>query len=154
MWCWSRLLRVPWTARRSNQSILKKISPGCSLEVLQERGPLWGPKTGLLSNIWKWIVQGDTCADKEILLGKFTGVESRRVREPRRTALPRGLQVLWWWDSFPGGLWPIILIQSLSWWRTHRPAKMDTSEKDSGKWTDKRCLLSTFPELFRLVVAY
>ena len=34
LWCWSRLLRVPWTARRSNQSILKKISPGCSLEGL------------------------------------------------------------------------------------------------------------------------
>ena len=32
LWCWSRLLRVPWTARRSNQSILKEISPGCSLE--------------------------------------------------------------------------------------------------------------------------
>ena len=32
LWCWRRLLRVPWTARRSNQSILKKISPGCSLE--------------------------------------------------------------------------------------------------------------------------
>ena len=34
MWCWRRLLRVPWTARRSNQSILKQISPGCSLEGL------------------------------------------------------------------------------------------------------------------------
>ena len=34
MWCWKRLLRVPWTARRSNQSILKEISPGCSLEGL------------------------------------------------------------------------------------------------------------------------
>ena len=34
VWCWRRLLRVPWTARRSNQSILKKISPGCSLEAL------------------------------------------------------------------------------------------------------------------------
>ena len=34
LWCWSRLLRVPWTARRSNQSILKEISPGCSLEGL------------------------------------------------------------------------------------------------------------------------
>ena len=33
-WCWRRLLRVPWTARRSNQSILKEISPGCSLEGL------------------------------------------------------------------------------------------------------------------------
>ena len=34
LWCWRRLLRVPWTARRSNQSILKEISPGCSLEAL------------------------------------------------------------------------------------------------------------------------
>ena len=34
LWCWRRLLRVPWTARRSKQSILKEISPGCSLEVL------------------------------------------------------------------------------------------------------------------------
>ena len=34
VWCWRRLLRVPWTARRSNQSILKEISPGCSLEEL------------------------------------------------------------------------------------------------------------------------
>ena len=34
LWCWRRLLRVPWTARRSNQSILNKISPGCSLEGL------------------------------------------------------------------------------------------------------------------------
>jgi len=34
LWCWRRLMRVPWTARRSNQSILKEISPGCSLEGL------------------------------------------------------------------------------------------------------------------------
>ena len=37
LWCWKRLLRVPWTARRSNQSILKEISPGCSLEGLMLR---------------------------------------------------------------------------------------------------------------------
>ena len=37
LWCWSRLLKVPWTARRSNQSILKEISPGCSLEGLMLR---------------------------------------------------------------------------------------------------------------------
>ena len=44
LWCWGRLLRVPWTARRSNQSILKEISPGCSLEVLMaeaETSILW-----------------------------------------------------------------------------------------------------------------
>ena len=37
LWCWRRLLRIPWTARRSNQSILKEISPGCSLEGLMLR---------------------------------------------------------------------------------------------------------------------
>ena len=37
LWCWRRLLRVPWTARRSNQPILKEISPGCSLEGLMLR---------------------------------------------------------------------------------------------------------------------
>ena len=46
LWCWRRLLRVPWTARRSNQSILKEISPGCSLEGLDaeaETPILWPP---------------------------------------------------------------------------------------------------------------
>ena len=44
---------------------------------------------------------------------------------------------------------PIILIQSLSWWRMHRSAKMDASERDSGKWMDKQCLLLTFPEPYQ-----
>ena len=46
MWCWRRLLRVPWTARRSNQSILKEISPECSLEglIVEAETPiLWPP---------------------------------------------------------------------------------------------------------------
>ena len=46
LWCWRRLLRVPWTARRSNQSILKEIGPGCSLEgmMLKAEIPvLWPP---------------------------------------------------------------------------------------------------------------
>ena len=45
LWCWRRLLRVPWTARRSNQSILKEISPGCSLEglMLKLKLILWPP---------------------------------------------------------------------------------------------------------------
>ena len=44
LWCWRRLLRVPWTARRSNQSILKEISPGCSLEGLMAEAetPIFG----------------------------------------------------------------------------------------------------------------
>ena len=43
LWCWRRLLRVPWTARSSNQSILKEISPGCSLEAEAETPVLWPP---------------------------------------------------------------------------------------------------------------
>ena len=45
LWCWRRLLRIPWTARRSNQSILKEISPGCSLEglMLKLKPILWPP---------------------------------------------------------------------------------------------------------------
>ena len=45
LWCWKRCLRVPWTARRSNQSILKEISPGCSLErlMLKLKQILWPP---------------------------------------------------------------------------------------------------------------
>ena len=43
LWCWKRLLRVPWTARRSNQSILKEISPGCSLQGLMLKPVLWPP---------------------------------------------------------------------------------------------------------------
>ena len=45
LWCWRRLLRVPWTARRSNQSILRDISPGCSLEglMLQAETPIFWP---------------------------------------------------------------------------------------------------------------
>ena len=59
LWCWRRLLRVPWTARRSNQSILKEISPGCSLEglmlklKLQYFGDLmW--RTDSLEKPWCW----------------------------------------------------------------------------------------------------
>ena len=92
---------------------------------------------------------------QEILLGKGTRVESSRVRE-LRTALSHGLQsrVLRWWDQFPGCPQPIILTQSPSWWCTPCSAKMDAREKDSGRWSDRWCLLLTFPELFRLVEAY
>ena len=59
LWCWRRLLRVPWTARRSNWSILKEISPGCSLEglmlklILQYFGP-WCEELIHLKRPWCW----------------------------------------------------------------------------------------------------
>ena len=43
LWCWRKLMRVPWTSRRSNQSILKEISPGCSLEGMMLKLKLWPP---------------------------------------------------------------------------------------------------------------
>ena len=69
LWCWRRLLRVPWTSRRSNQSILKEFSPGCSLEglmlklKLQYFGHLMGrvdslEKTLMLGGIWGWRRRG------------------------------------------------------------------------------------------------
>ena len=67
LWCWRRLLRVPWTARRSNQSILKEISPGCSLEGLmlklkfQYFGHLMQRANSLektLGGTWVWVNSG------------------------------------------------------------------------------------------------
>ena len=85
---------------------------------------------------------------QETLLGRGTWVETSRVREPRRTALPRGLMVI----GLVSGL--SLANHSESWWHMHLSAKMDASEKDSGRWSDVWCLLLTFPELFQLLVVY
>ena len=62
LWCWRRFLRVPWTARRSNQSILKEISPGCSLEeVMLKLKHLWPPLCEELTHwkrLWFWAGLG------------------------------------------------------------------------------------------------
>ena len=64
LWCWRRLLRVPWTARRSNQSILKEISPGCSLEgmmlklKLQYFGHLTQRVDSLEKTVMLWRIEG------------------------------------------------------------------------------------------------
>ena len=60
LWCWRRLLRVPWTARRSNQSILKEISPGCSLEGLMLK--LKGTRP---PNVKSWLIWKDCDAGKD-----------------------------------------------------------------------------------------
>ena len=60
LWCWRRLLRVPWTARRSNQSILKEISPGCSLEGLMLKMKLQysGHLMGRVDSLEKTLMLG------------------------------------------------------------------------------------------------
>ena len=68
LWCWRRLLRVPWTARRSNQSILKEISPGCSLEGLMLK---------LKLQYFGHLMQRAASFEKILMLGK---IEGRRRR--------------------------------------------------------------------------
>ena len=68
LWCWRRLLRVPWTARRSNQSILKKISPGCSLE---------GQMLKLKLQYFGHLMRRVDSFEKTLMLGK---IEGRRRR--------------------------------------------------------------------------
>ena len=60
LWCWRRLLRVPWTARRSNQSILKEISPGCSLEglILKLKLQYFGHLMGRVDSLEKTLMPG------------------------------------------------------------------------------------------------
>ena len=72
LWCWRRLLRVPWTARRSNQSILKQISPGCSLEGLMLK---------LKFQYFGHRMQKADSLEKALMLGK---IEGRRRRGQQR----------------------------------------------------------------------
>ena len=72
LWCWRRLLRVPWTARRSNQSILKEISPGCSLK---------GMMLKLKLQCFGHLMQRVDSLGKTLMLG---GVRGRRRRGRRR----------------------------------------------------------------------
>ena len=91
VWCWRRLLRVPWTARRSNQSILKGISPGCSLEGL----------------MLKLKVQYFSL-EKTLML--------RKIEAGRR----RGRQRMRWLDDITDSM-DMVWVDSRSWWWTGRP---------------------------------
>ena len=72
LWCWRRLLRVPWTARRSNESILKESGPGCSLEGLMLK---------LKFQYFGHLIQRADSFEKTVMLGK---IEGRRRRRPQR----------------------------------------------------------------------
>ena len=74
LWCWRRLLRVPWTARRSNQSILKEISPGCSLEGLMLK---------LKLQYFGHLMRRGDSFEKTLMLGKIEG-RRRRGRQRMR----------------------------------------------------------------------
>ena len=79
VWCWRRLLRVPWTARRSNQSILKEINPGISLE---------GVMLKLKLQYFGHLMRRADSLEKTLILGR---IEGRRRRERQRTRWLDGL---------------------------------------------------------------
>ena len=82
LWCWRGLLRVPWTARRSNQSILKEISPGCSLEGLTLK---------LKLQYFGHLVRRVDSLEKTLMLG---GIGGRRRRGQQRMIWLVGITVL------------------------------------------------------------
>ena len=103
LWCWRRLLRVPWTARRSHQSFPKEISPGCTLEGLMLK---------LKLQYFGHLMQRADSFEKTLILGKIEGRRRRGWQRMRwldgiTDSVDLGLGELgsWWWTGRPGMLW-------------------------------------------------
>ena len=93
LWCWRRLLRVPWTSRRSNESILKEISPGCSLEGLMLK---------LKCQYFGHLMRRADSFEKTLMLGKIEG--RRRRGRQRMTWLDDIIESM---DMGLGGFWEL-----------------------------------------------
>ena len=113
LWCWRRLLRVPWTARRSNQSILKEISPGCSLKGLMLR---------LRLQYFGHLMRRADSLEKTLMLWK---IEGRRKRGQQRVRWLDGITDTI--DMGLGGLRELVM---------DREAELDTTERLN--WTELR----------------
>ena len=110
LWCWKRLLRVPWTARRSNQSILKEISPGCSLEglMLKLKLQFFGYLMWRVDSLEKTLMLGGIGAGGE---GADRGWDGW-IASPTRWTWVWVNSGSWWWTGRPGMLW---FMGSQSW---------------------------------------
>ena len=113
LWCWKRLLRVPWTSMRSNQSILKEISPGCSPKGLMLK---------LKLQYFGHLMWRADSLEKPLMLGK---IEGRRRRGQQRMRWLDGITNWWTW----------VWVDSGSWWWTGRPG-VRLSDWTELKWTD------------------
>ena len=105
VWCWRRLLRIPWTARRSNQSILNEISSGCSLGGLMLKRKL---------QYFSHLMGKADLFEKTLMLGKTEGGEGDN-RD---------------WDGWMALLtrWTWVWVSSGSWWWTGRPGVLQSME--------------------------